>query len=215
MRAHALRYAESTGANLAYALQQSIGTLLRNLDTSLQGLAKDLENPQVMALSPDLRNRVLFDYSLRAAGLSAVLVLDAQGRLLLDSAGSSAEEVDFSDRDYFRAFQSGGHQGLFIGKPIRTRTTDRDCLPVSRAWFKKDGSFGGVVVGAIRAGLFPCAVCCCPTGAEKQSESLPNHRRPGRRACRSAMTMRGAILRAPATWPASPPAPVARSPAGP
>ena len=154
MRAHALRYAESTGANLAYALQQSIGTLLRNLDTSLQGLAKDLENPQVMALSPDLRNRVLFDYSLRAAGLSAVLVLDAQGRLLLDSAGSSAEEVDFSDRDYFRAFQSGGHQGLFIGKPIRTRTTDRDCLPVSRAWFKKDGSFGGVVVGAIELDYF-------------------------------------------------------------
>jgi diguanylate cyclase (GGDEF)-like protein/PAS domain S-box-containing protein len=62
--------------------------------------------------------------------------------------------VDFSDRDYFRAFQSGGHQGLFIGTPIGSRLTGRDCLPVSRAWVKKDGSFGGVVVGAIQLDYF-------------------------------------------------------------
>jgi diguanylate cyclase (GGDEF)-like protein/PAS domain S-box-containing protein len=154
MRSHALRHAESTGANLAYALQQTIGTLLRNLDTSLQGLVQDLENPQVMALAPDLRNRLLFDYSLHAKELSAVLVLDAQGQRLFDSAGLPPDEVDFSDRDYFRAFQSGGRQGLFIGTPLQTRVTGRDCLPVSRAWFRKDGSFGGVVVGAVRLDYF-------------------------------------------------------------
>ncbi|RID98262.1 bifunctional diguanylate cyclase/phosphodiesterase [Simplicispira hankyongi] len=154
MRSHALRHAESTGANLAYALQQSIATLLRTLDPSLQGLAGDLANPQVMALSPDLRNRVLFDHSLRAEGLSAVLVLDAQGQRIFDSGGLGPGGTDFSDRDYFRAFQSGGRQGLFIGHLIRSRLTGRDCLPVSRAWFKQDGSFGGVVVGSIRLDYF-------------------------------------------------------------
>ena len=131
MRNFAWQHAERTGANLAYTLQQSISTLLKNLDPSLQGLAKDLANPQVMALDPDLRNRVLFDHSLRADGLSAVLVLDAQGQRIFDSGGLAAGEVDFSDRDYFRAFQSGGHQGLFIGNPIRSRLTGRDGLPVS------------------------------------------------------------------------------------
>ena len=62
--------------------------MLKNLDPSLQGLAKDLANPQVMALDPDLRNRVLFDHSLRADGLSAVLVLDAQWQRMFDSGSS-------------------------------------------------------------------------------------------------------------------------------
>jgi diguanylate cyclase (GGDEF)-like protein/PAS domain S-box-containing protein len=154
MRSDTWQHAERTGANLAYTLQQSIATLVKNLDPSLQGLADDLANPRVMALDPDLRNRVLFDHSLRAEGLSAVLVLDAQGQQIFDSGGLGPGGTDFSDRDYFRAFQSGGHQGLFIGHPIRSRLTDRDCLPVSRAWFKQDGSFGGVVVGAVRLDYF-------------------------------------------------------------
>jgi len=154
MRSDTWQHAERTGANLAYTLQQSIATLVKNLDPSLQGLADDLANPRVMALDPDLRNRVLFDHSLRAEGLSAVLVLDAQGQQIFDSGGLGPGGTDFSDRDYFRAFQSGGHQGLFIGNPIRSRLTDRDCLPVSRAWFKQDGSFGGVVVGSVRLDYF-------------------------------------------------------------
>ena len=52
MRNYAWQHAERTGTNLAYTLQQSIATLLKNLDPSLQGLAKDLANPQVMALDP-------------------------------------------------------------------------------------------------------------------------------------------------------------------
>ena len=154
MRSDAWQHAERTGVNLAYTLQQSVATLLKNLDPSLQGLAEDLANPRVMALSPDLRNRVLFDHSLRAEGLSTVVVLDAQGRRIFDSGGLAPDGADFSDRDYFRAFQSGGHQGLFIGHPIRSRLTGRDCLPISRAWFKQDGSFGGVVVGSILLDYF-------------------------------------------------------------
>ena len=142
--------AERAGANLAYALEQSIDTLLKNLDPSLQGLALDLSNPRVMALEPAMRDRVLFDHSLRAEGLSAVIVLDAQGQRIFDSGGLPPGTVDFSDRDYFLAFQAEGHQGLFIGKPVRSRMTGRGSLPVSRAWFKQDGSFGGVVAGAIR-----------------------------------------------------------------
>ncbi|WP_245901263.1 diguanylate cyclase domain-containing protein [Simplicispira suum] len=154
MRNYAWQHAERTGVNLAYTLQQSIATLLKNLDPSLQGLAKDLASPQILAMDPDLRNRVLFDHSLRAEGLSAVLVLDAQGQRMFDSGGFVPDVVDFSDRDYFQAFQSGAQQGLFIGKPVRSRLTGRGTLPISRAWFQQDGSFGGVVAGSIRLDYF-------------------------------------------------------------
>ena len=168
MRNYAWQHAERTGTNLAYTLQQSIATLLKNLDPSLQGLAKDLANPQVMALDPDLRNRVLFDHSLRADGLSAVLVLDAQGQRMFDSGEFVSDVVDFSDRDYFQAFQSGVHQGLFIGKPIQSRLTGRGSLPVSRAWFKQDGSFGGVVVGSIRLEYFHALFAAVQIGPQSR-----------------------------------------------
>ena len=124
--------AERAGANLAYTLAQSIDTLLMNLDPSLQGLAKNLADPRVMALEPALRDRVLFDHSLRVDGLSAVMVLDAQGQRILDSGGLPPGAVDFSDRDYFRAFQSEGRQGLFIGKPIESRRGPRRAPPGDR-----------------------------------------------------------------------------------
>ncbi len=154
MRSDALNHAKSTSANLAYTLSQSIATRIKSLDSSLQGLAQDLANPRVMALEPELRDRVLFDHSLRAAGLSAVLVLDAQGQRMLDSGGLPPGLVDFSDRDYFLVLKAGVRKGLFIGQPIHSRLTGRSALPVSRAWFKPDGSFGGVVMGAIRLDYF-------------------------------------------------------------
>ncbi len=150
MRSTTWTSAERTGTNLAYTLQQAIATLLRNLDASIVGLAKDLEDPLLLGLPTELRNRVLFDHSLRAQGLSAVLVLDAQGQRMFDSTGLESDVVDFSDRDYFHALRSGEYQGLFIGKPIYSRLTGQGTLPISRAWFKPDGSFGGVVAGSIR-----------------------------------------------------------------
>ena len=168
--------AERAGANLAYTLAQSIDTLLMNLDPSLQGLAKNLADPRVMALEPALRDRVLFDHSLRVDGLSAVMVLDAQGQRILDSGGLPPGAVDFSDRDYFRAFQSEGRQGLFIGKPIESRLTGRGSLPVSRAWFRQDGSFGGVVAGSVRLDYFHAWFAAVQLG---QKSSLNLYRSDG------------------------------------
>lgn len=154
MRQNVWQHAERTSANLANTLQQAIGFTVNSLDQSLQGAAASLADPRVRALAPDLRRQVLFDHSLRTSGLSDVVVLDAEGEVVLDSKSVEPRKGNLADRDYFRAFQSGAQQGLFVGAPVRSRWGGQYSLPFSRAYYEGDGRFAGVVVGAVQLQYF-------------------------------------------------------------
>lgn len=143
-------YATLTNANLAQTLERSLAWKLDSYDQSLQGVAREAGNPDVWALAPELRARVVFDNSLRTEGAGSVFVLDAQGDLVLDSGSLVPRQANFADRDYFQVFQSGTHKGLFIGKPVLSRVTKVNILPLSRAYYHADGRLAGVVVGALR-----------------------------------------------------------------
>ena len=147
-------YASQSNANLVRTLEQGLSWTLDSFDKSLEGVAREVGRPEVWALSPDLRARVVFDNSLRVGGAGDVWVLDVHGRVVLQSGTSAPTNVSFADRDYFTAFQSGGHEGVFIGRPVPSRATGLNILPVARAYFKADGSFAGVVVGAVRLSVF-------------------------------------------------------------
>jgi hypothetical protein len=143
-------YAVRTNSNLVHTLEQGLGWVLDSFDKSLEGLAREVSRPEVWALAPELRARVVFDHSLRARGSGDMLVLDAKGNIVLDSGSLTPRKANLSDRDYFLAFQMQGHTGLFIGKPVLSRITGRSVLPLARAYHHADGSFAGVVVGAVR-----------------------------------------------------------------
>lgn len=147
-------YASQSNANLVRTLEQGLSWTLDSFDKSLEGVAREVSRPEVWALPPDLRARVVFDNSLRVGGAGDVWVLNAQGNVVLESGSSAPSNVSFVDRDYFVAFKSGGHQGVFIGRPVPSRVTGLNILPVARAYYHADGSFAGVVVGAVRLSVF-------------------------------------------------------------
>jgi len=147
-------YARQTNTNLVRTIEQGLGWALDSFDKSLEGAAREVSRPDVWALPPELRARVVFDNSLRARGAGDVFVLDAEGNVVLDSGSLSPRRVNLADRDYFAAFQSGGHKGLFIGQPLPSRVSGLNILPISRGYYHADGSFAGVVVGAIRLSYF-------------------------------------------------------------
>ncbi len=147
-------YAVRTNDNLVRTLEQSLVWALDSFDKSLAGAARELSRPEVWALEPSLRARVVFDNSLRSRGTGDVLVVDAKGDVVLDSGSPEPRRANFADRDYFQAFQSGGHQGLYVGKPVPSRITGLMVLPISRPYYQADGSFAGVVVGVIRLSYF-------------------------------------------------------------
>ena len=149
MRNDEWSYAEKTNANLVRTLEQGLAWSLDSFDKSLEGVAREVSRPEVWALPPDLRSRLVFDNSLRARGAGDVLVLDAQGSVVMESGSFAPRRVNLADRDYFLAFREHGKQGLFFGKPVLSRVTGLYILPISRAYFQPDGSFAGVVVGGI------------------------------------------------------------------
>ncbi|MFT4242597.1 MAG: diguanylate cyclase [Acidovorax sp.] len=154
MRGDEWNYARQTNANLVRTLEKGLLWSLDSFDKSLAGVAREVARPEVWALPPDLRARVVFDNSLRTRGVGDVLVLDERGEVVLDSGSIEPRKLQLADRDYFVAFQSGGHQGLFVGQPTFARTTGIGVLPLARAYHHADGRFAGVVVGVIRLSYF-------------------------------------------------------------
>ena len=149
MHADALAYAERSNANLARALEIGIVRGLETLDEALQNVVFELGRSNVMALPPDMRQRVLFGNLLRAQNIDDVLVTDERGHAVLDARGVVPRQIQVADREYFQAMRTGLYRGLYVGRPIVARTTQQLSLPLARAYYNPDGSFAGVVVGVI------------------------------------------------------------------
>ena len=79
-------------------------------------------------------------------------VFDARGRALVNSLVAPAPEIDFSDRDYFKAHMSGDI-GTHIGEALKPRPPYQGApfFSVSRRRPSQDGGFTGV----IEASVFP------------------------------------------------------------
>ena len=77
-------------------------------------------------------------------------VFDAKGHALVNSLVAPAPDIDFSDRDYFRAHVSG-EVGTFIGEALKPRPPYQGAafFGVSRRRNNADGSFGGVIQASV------------------------------------------------------------------
>jgi signal transduction histidine kinase/ActR/RegA family two-component response regulator len=79
-------------------------------------------------------------------------IFDARGHALVNSLVVPAPEIDFSDRDYYRAHVADG-VGTYIGEALKPRPPYQGApfFGVSRRRSNEDGSFAGV----IQASVFP------------------------------------------------------------
>ncbi len=80
----------------------------------------------------------------------AIVVVDAAGRTVNDTRPWPAATVDVSDRDYFRQAHDGNGRALHVREPFRSRATGDLTLTIARRINAPDGSFVGIVFGAIR-----------------------------------------------------------------
>ncbi len=136
-------------ANLTAAIAQDIARNIELFDLSIQGVLDSLQDPTVAAVSRRLQQLILFDRAAAAPYLGAILVLDANGNLVMDSRTLELAHVNFADRDYFKAQKERADAGLFISHPLISRTDGQPIIGLSRRVTNPDGSFGGVVVGTL------------------------------------------------------------------
>ncbi|MEG2902720.1 MAG: sensor domain-containing diguanylate cyclase, partial [Massilia sp.] len=82
-----------------------------------------------------------------------VFIYDAEGKRLATSL-PSVLPGNILDREYFRYHMTHTDLGTRIGKPIFSRSTGIQTIPVSRRINRPDGSFGGVAMASLNLDFF-------------------------------------------------------------
>ena len=149
--------AGDTAASMAVAIESDVVRSVEALHLSLQGVINSLAHPEIGGLSPDLRQRVLFDHSTTSRQFGAILVIDETGRLRYDSRNVAPKPLDLSGRDYFRHLKAKSAQDgpvLYVGQPEAARQSGTFIVGISKRLSHSDGSFAGVVAGTVQLNHF-------------------------------------------------------------
>ena len=149
-RQAAVASAYQVSENLVSTIESEIRHDLETYELSLQAVVDGLKMPAVAKLSPALRDAILFDNSSRAPQYGSILVIDAGGKLEIDSTARLPPGTDFSDRAFFRTHRDDPSLDMKITAPYgRTQNGDK-LIILSRRIDTPDGRFAGVVAGAMR-----------------------------------------------------------------
>ncbi len=127
---------------------------IESYDLSLRAVIEGLTYPEIVNVSPELRQRLLFDRSATAKHLHAITFLDENGIVRLDSRTPSPQPINRSGRDFFQYHKANKASGIHVSKPFVTVRASNHVIALSRRLSNPDGSFAGVVVGTIRLSYF-------------------------------------------------------------
>lgn len=142
----------TASTNLVGVVSQQIDREIELLDMSLLRLCTIAERRDVMTLSPDSRDAVLFGWPAAAHGLGALLLLDQAGRLIGQAGVPSPPPIDFSSQPFF-AEQKAADAGLYVSHPLTSLVDGESIIALSRR-LTRDGAFAGVAVATIKLSHF-------------------------------------------------------------
>jgi PAS domain S-box-containing protein len=139
---------------LARILEEQTSRSLQAVDQRLELAAGAVLARQAVGGLNPAQGRVLLRQQLdKLPFLRAIWVLDAQGRISLDSdEGHIGVKLD--DRPYFTIYSAQPDTAFYIGKPVRSRTMGTWLISASRPLRAADGRFLGVIVAAIEPPYF-------------------------------------------------------------
>ncbi|HKT67435.1 MAG TPA: sensor domain-containing diguanylate cyclase [Burkholderia sp.] len=148
-------HAVENARNLMLLIERDISRNIELYDLSLQNVVDGLADPELMALPPRQRHRLLFDRAASGPYLGAIFVMDAHGNIVIDSSASPPRQGNFADRAYFTVHRDRLAQDLYISRPYASRLRGGALtIALSRRITLADGSFGGIVVGTLSIDYF-------------------------------------------------------------
>ncbi|CAJ0709274.1 hypothetical protein LMG19089_04934 [Ralstonia edaphis] len=154
-RNDALERARETSRNVGLLAERDIERNFELYDLSLQAVIHNLRLPNVMSAPPALRQAVLFDHAMTAEYLGSMLVLDAGGNIILDSANDVPRQGNFSDRKYFTVHRDNPNADLYVSDPFSSRLRGGALsIALTRRISNPDGTFGGIALIAVNLEYF-------------------------------------------------------------
>jgi len=132
--------------------------ILRNVelyDQSLKGVIWAVQHPELLNVTPKLRQQILFNQAFSAPVRGDILWLDAKGDVVGDSTSAVPRQANFADTIPFQAHRDRPGLGLLISPPFKARLGNLDwCISFSRRISGHNGEFIGLAAGALRLSYF-------------------------------------------------------------
>jgi diguanylate cyclase (GGDEF)-like protein len=139
--------------NLVASIEGDISRNIELYDSSLQTVVDELNRFELDKAGPELRRRIQFDHAMTTKNLDAILVLNRDGDVTMDSRVAEPPAVNYSQRDFFQAHQQRAYFGLYISRPWLANDGEY-VVSLSRRISNSDGSFAGVIAASIKLSYF-------------------------------------------------------------
>ncbi|MET0876156.1 MAG: sensor domain-containing diguanylate cyclase [Tardiphaga sp.] len=152
MRVADEKLANQTLGNLSASITADVARTIELYDLSLRNVANNMTEPEVLGASPALRRMILFDHAATARHLGTIQVMDADGRVTIDSATTDPKVQNYAGDEFFAVHRRDPLFGLYISRP--TLHDGAYGIVLSRRISARDGAFVGVVAGFIRYDYF-------------------------------------------------------------
>jgi signal transduction histidine kinase len=138
----ALGHARDEAMNYSAAFEEQIRRVMHGVSAASEVLKKRIEADGA-AFDLSQWAEYVPDF---AASTIQVAIIGADGKLVATSLERNPQPIDLSDREHFRVHRDNPDLGLFVGKPVRGRVSNKITIQVTRRLQDSDGGFGGVLV---------------------------------------------------------------------
>jgi len=136
--------------NLTLALVYSIAGILETSDIALLSVVDEAERALAQGpIEANSLNAFIARQHGRIPDLDSIRMLNPQGEILYGTGVAPGVATSAADRDYFLKLRAEPASGLVISKPVIGRISGKWVLIAARRVNNPDGSFGGVVYGAL------------------------------------------------------------------
>lgn len=146
-RGQAVADAEVRATNTSQALEHHAARTFETIDTYLRAVAP-LVGPAAGNLSSEAIHAALREQMQRAR-LNNLIILDRNGRAIVEADAFPARPLDVQDRGYFQALRDDANRGMVIGNPITGRLTGKVLIPVARRIEGPGGAFLGIIQATV------------------------------------------------------------------
>ncbi|MBK4735218.1 GGDEF domain-containing protein [Noviherbaspirillum sp. DKR-6] len=146
--------ARLTTMNMTRALVQQANDTIQAADIALVGVVDVLENDGMDAAAKPNFKILLQRTAIRFPALNSVSIYDSQGQGIATSRTVITGRFAIPDREYFRYHVTHRETTAHVGAPVRSVTSGKWILPVSRRINRPDGSFAGIAVATIDVDYF-------------------------------------------------------------
>ena len=152
LRAAALGDARRNLDRLSAAMAEQVSQSLQTVDIALEDVALRVALASAgrpAAMGGDGVKALLAERLRSAGSLSALTLVDADGKVVTSTAASILPTTTVQDREYFKALRDHPSIGLFVSKPMRGRGRGEWMIVLARRLTFEGAGFHGLVVGAM------------------------------------------------------------------